>query len=90
MVRVVCLFARMARVEIDLEGDVPRYVQIAAIIRDRIASGEYQPRQRIPSELDIVQAAGVSRETARKAIAILRDEGLIYTVHAMGSFVSPR
>lgn len=79
----------MGRVTIDHEGDTPVYRQIAAIIAARIESGELEPRRRIPSETDIVQEYGVARETARRAVAYLRDQGLIYTVPQRGSFVSP-
>lgn len=73
---------------IDHEGDTPVYRQIAAIIAERIASGELEPRRRIPSETDIVQEYGVARETARRAVAWLREQGLIYTVPQRGSYVT--
>ena len=79
----------MCGVTIDHEGDTPVYRQIAAIIAARIESGELEPRRRIPSETDIVQEYGVARETARRAVAYLRTQGLIYTVPQRGSFVSP-
>ena len=41
------------------------------------------------SEVRLVQEFGVARETIRKAIRQLREEGLLYTVPNLGSFVSP-
>lgn len=65
----------------------PKWVQIAAWLREKIESGEYPPGHRI-SEVELVAYFDTARETVRKATAKLRDEGLIYTEHGMGSFVS--
>jgi len=70
-------------------ADVPKWRQLADLIRERIASGEYQPRQPIPSEHQLVQETGLSRSTVQKALRALRDEGVIYAVHGLGTFVSP-
>jgi GntR family transcriptional regulator len=74
-------------VEIIYDGPVPPHRQIAAWLRDRIGAGEFGPDQRLPAESDIVQELGVARTTARRAVAVLRDEGLVYTVQARGTFV---
>ena len=66
---------------------VPRYKQIAAILRDRIECGELEPDRPIPSEVQIQQEFGVARETARRAVALLRDEGHVVTVPGMGTYV---
>ncbi|MEV1054339.1 GntR family transcriptional regulator [Streptomyces sp. NPDC049887] len=65
----------------------PKWVQIADVIRERIASGEYPPRHRL-SEMQMEEEFDVARITVRKATAALRDEGLITTAHGMGSFVT--
>jgi DNA-binding GntR family transcriptional regulator len=70
-------------------ADVPKWRQLADLVRERIASGEYQPRQPIPSEHQLVQETGLSRSTVQKALRALRDEGVIYAVHGLGTFVSP-
>ena len=66
--------------KIDPTGPVPPYKQIAAIIRARIESGEYPKGTRIPTESEIVETWEVARTTARRAVALLRDEGLVDTV----------
>jgi GntR family transcriptional regulator len=68
--------------------DVPRYLQLADLIRRRIADGTYPPRQRIPSEVTFVQETGFARDTVRKAIALLVDEGRLYIVRGLGTFVA--
>ena len=73
---------------IDPLGPLPPYRQIAAILRRRIESGQYPPDTRIPTESELVDAFEVARTTARRAIAVLREEGLIYTVPQRGSYVT--
>jgi DNA-binding GntR family transcriptional regulator len=72
---------------IDPTGPVPPYKQIAAIIRARIESGEYPAGTRIPTESEMVETWEVARTTARRAIALLREEGLVTTVPQRGSYV---
>ncbi|GGZ12244.1 hypothetical protein GCM10010387_00100 [Streptomyces inusitatus] len=67
----------------------PKWQQIADVIRQRIASGEY-PARHLVSEVRLESEFGVARTTVRKATAELRDEGLIVTTRGMGSFVSDR
>ena len=76
--------------EINYEGPVPPSRQIAAWLRGRIEAGEWGPEQRLPSEGDLVGVTGVARSTARRAIALLRNDGIIYTVAGRGSYVLPR
>jgi len=66
---------------------VPRYRQIANIIRRRIESGELQPERPIPSEAQIMLEFDVARATARHAAEVLRDEGLVVRVPGLGTFV---
>jgi DNA-binding GntR family transcriptional regulator len=69
--------------------DVPKYLQLAGIIRAQIISGELEPRRAAPSELYLSQHYGIARDTVRKATALLREEGYIYVVKGLGAFVSP-
>ena len=75
---------------IDPIAPVPPYQQIADILRRRISSGQYRPDTRIPTESELVEEFEVARTTARRAVGVLRDEGLIYTVPTRGSYVSRR
>lgn len=75
---------------IDPLAPEPMYRQLAAIIRARIESGELQPRRPIPSEKDLQQTYGVGRDTARAAIAYLREEGWVFTVPQRGTYVAER
>lgn len=75
-------------VEIDHDAPEPVYVQLAAILRAQIESGELAPRRALPSESYLMQRYGIARETARKAVRLLRSEGLVFTVKGRGSYVT--
>lgn len=74
----------------EFRPDRPKHVQIADVLRGRIRAGELLPRLPVPSEPTLMQEFGVARDTARKAVAVLRDEGYVTTVKGMGSFVRER
>lgn len=73
---------------LDLDGPEPLYAQIAAVLAARIADGTYPPRRRIPSEAAICAEFDVARPTARSAVQLLRERGLIATVQGKGSYVA--
>jgi GntR family transcriptional regulator len=58
---------------------------VAAILRQRIADGELTGR--LPGERYMAADYGVAVGTIRKAVALLREEGLVETVHGWGSYV---
>lgn len=53
------------------------YEQIAAQLRADILATRIPPGRKLPSEVTLQQEHGISRETARRAIAVLRQEGLV-------------
>ena len=65
----------------------PTYRRIADELRAAIERGDYQPGQRIPGENQLMEQYDVSRNTARDALAILREEGLTDTRRGAGNFV---
>ena len=64
------------------------YRQLAGILRDRIRSGALPTGRRLPSEKDLHDEFGLARETVRRAVAVLRTEGLIEVHHGRGTFVA--
>jgi DNA-binding GntR family transcriptional regulator len=63
------------------------YVQLAAILREQIRSGELEPLDWIPSEPSLQAAHNVSRGTVRKALRLLAEEQRIRAVPGRGSYV---
>lgn len=58
------------------------------MLRERIAGGEITSV--LPSLTDLTQETGLAPNTIRRAVKILRDEGLVYTVPGRGTFVRPQ
>ncbi|MGD6744588.1 MULTISPECIES: winged helix-turn-helix domain-containing protein [unclassified Streptomyces] len=73
--------------KIDPEGIDYHYVQLANIIERRIREGTYAPGTRLPGEMTMAHDFGAGTITVRRALSILRDKGLVVTVHARGTFV---
>lgn len=69
----------------DREGAA--YRQLASVLRDRIRNGELSPGHRMPSEKDLHDEFGLARETIRRALAVLRQEGLIDVRQGHGTYV---
>lgn len=66
----------------------PRYLQLKELIIGQISAGELRPRDRVPSENELVDATGVSRMTANRALRELGNEGYVERVAGVGTFVS--
>lgn len=83
------MFAQVMHDEsmIDYESPTAPYRQVAAILRERITSGEYPPGRRLPSINDLVGEFGVARTTAGKALRLLVTEGLAEISPGMGFYV---
>lgn len=66
----------------------PRYVGIAADLRDRILSQQLGPHTLLPSERELCEQYAVSRMTARQALTLLESEGHVYRRPPRGTFVA--
>lgn len=62
--------------------------EIAYTLREKIRSGELPPGAQLPTEMDLAEAFGVSRNVVREAIARLKLSGFIETTQGVGSFVA--
>lgn len=78
----------VSHVTIDHLGATPVYLQLAAVLRDRIASGELPPDRPLPSYTTLVQEYGVARGTAAKAVGVLVSEGRVRIVPGRGAYVA--
>jgi DNA-binding GntR family transcriptional regulator len=67
------------------DDPTPIWEQVAAVLRQRIASGQITGR--LPSERDLQQEFGVAPMTTRRAMRALAEEGLVVTVPGRGTFV---
>ena len=72
---------------IDHDAEEPLYLQLAAILRGQIQGGKLA--RRVPSVKSLTQQYGVAQGTAERALAVLRDEGLVRSRIGRGHFVVP-
>ncbi len=73
---------------VDHRAPEPAYQQLSAILRARIAKGDWRSGP-LPSVQHLQQEYAVGRDTVLRAIDILRGEGLVFTVPRRGTYVSP-
>ena len=65
----------------------PRYLALAKSLAAEIARGAVVPGDRLPGERELCRSFGVSRVTVRRALAELRDQGMIEPDGPRGWFV---
>lgn len=74
---------------IDPSHVIPKYYQLASILRQQVEEGRYKAHEAIPSERQLETQYNLSRPTIRQAIDLLERQGYVYRVHGRGTFVSP-
>ena len=65
-----------------------KYIRLANLLRDLIASNTKSGIHKLPSEAQLSKQYGISRETVRRALALLTEEGLIETRKGSGSYAT--
>lgn len=74
--------------DLDPLSSTSLYEQVAQILIERIRSGRYEPGRPIPSETTLMQELEISRPTARRAVAYLRERGWVFTIPKRASYVT--
>jgi len=72
-----------------IERSPSEYRQVAAILRDRIRSGEYPRGAFLPKEDELAAQLKVSRSVVNDAIKVLRSDGLVHSQKGRGTRVHP-
>ena len=72
-----------------MSGEFPQYVyvQVADKVEAEIRSGRLSVGARLPNERELGAQYGVAPGTARRAVAELRERGLVATLPNKGTFV---
>ncbi|NHA69918.1 GntR family transcriptional regulator [Phycicoccus flavus] len=65
----------------------PASRRLANELRGQIVGGDLSPGDRLPSERTLAETHGIARNTAREAVRLLTDEGLVTAEHGRGAFV---
>lgn len=68
----------------------PLQVRIADELRGKIDDGEYGPGQQMPTLDELGQQFGCSLAAIRKAIDLLKQQGVVVTIQGRGTFVRDR
>lgn len=76
--------------EPDLRSATPLYAQLASRLAHSVREGRFQPHEALPSERWLSDNLGLSRVTARKAIARLVEQGLIVRRRGSGNYIAPQ
>ena len=74
--------------EWNFKDGVPIYTQIIDEMTMRIASGAYEPGDKLPSVRDLAVDAGGNPNTMQSALAELERKGLVYSERTSGRFVT--
>jgi GntR family transcriptional regulator len=69
---------------------LPRYAQLADLLRGRIERGVWGPGARLPSLEQLIAEFALARVTVRQAIGLLQREGLVSAQRGRGTFVTAR
>lgn len=63
------------------------YIQLKNSISSKLFRGEYCVGDKIESERSMAEKYGINRQTVRKAVKLLEDEGYLATTQGKGTFV---
>ncbi|MDL9938637.1 GntR family transcriptional regulator [Gordonia sp. ABSL1-1] len=69
-------------------GQEPAYRTLAEDLRRRIADGEFPEGVRLPTEAELSEAHGLSRQTVRRAFQELVADQVVYRVPGRGTFAA--
>lgn len=67
---------------------IPAYVQLASFIRSEVIADQLPAGSPLPSEPELAGLYNVSRDTVRRAMAVLRELELIETRRGVGHYVT--
>lgn len=71
-----------------LDERIPYYLQLKALLEEKLDSRELSPGDKLPSEAEICDELGVSRTVVRQALMELEHEGRVVKKKGKGTFIS--
>ncbi len=84
------MLAQLIDFKPDAESSTPLYLQLANKLANGIHSGLWQPDEALPSERMLSDTLEISRVTARKAIDMLCERGMLTRKHGSGTYITPK
>jgi GntR family transcriptional regulator len=80
-------YVLMSSAPLDKDLPIPLYYQLKLALMKAIESGQLQPGQQLPNELQLADHYGISKITVRQALQGLESLGYIRREHGRGTFV---
>ena len=77
-----------ANAKVVKRGPLPESEQLVGILAARIARGDWPADTPLPAEKRLAQEYEVARNTVRKAIGQLVEQGLLYVIPRRGTYVA--
>ncbi|MFW5991692.1 MAG: GntR family transcriptional regulator [Halanaerobiaceae bacterium] len=74
--------------QIRFDEAIPIYEQIMDLIKKKIALGEYQSGDKLPSQRKMARKIEVNPNTIQRAYREMENMGLVETRRGMGTFIS--
>jgi len=74
---------------INHNSKIPLHAQVEELLRDLVTSPKYQNGEYLPTEIELANRLGVSRNTVRQATNKLEYEGLLIRKKGLGTKVAP-
>lgn len=71
-----------------MEDRQTKYGDIVHYLENLIAQGDLKDGDKLPSENELTERFGISRQTVRKAIGLLEEQGTVRRVRGSGTYVS--
>jgi GntR family transcriptional regulator len=81
---------RLRLLKVNEKDPTPIYMQLASKLIAAIEEGQWKVGEALPPERALVDALGISRVTARRALQVLEEQGSIQRNRGAGTFVTPR
>lgn len=72
----------------ELKSDRPIYTQLLEELKRRIATGVYQPGEKLLPVRELAQEAKVNPNTMQKALTELERQELVYAVRTTGRYIT--
>ena len=75
------------QIVLDMRSEAPIYVQIVEQVRQRVATGELQPGDQLPTVRQMATDLRVNFNTVARAYRLLDEAGLISTQQGRGTYI---
>lgn len=84
------MLAQLSDFKRDTDSVTPLYVQLANKLSSSITSGDWRANEALPSERMLSDMLDISRVTARKAIDMLCERGMLTRRRGSGTYITPK